>query len=141
MNIITKFFRWITGLSEMHRQINDLKTTISTLQCKAEKTYDVYEKAYAIILSLDHQDKTKKWWEDDDRLRVSDWETRKLIYQIRDSETQRFAKENPSLRIKKTFHGGCISCDKQLEKGVGYCLGCCYLMGRDYPDLSTKADK
>ena len=43
------------------------------------------------------------------------------------------------LKVKKIFHGGCLSCKTPEKKGIGTCTGCQYLMGWDYPDLSTSS--
>lgn len=128
----------ILGIPNFKKEIQDLKTTIDTLKKEATSTYKKYEEAFAIIKALDLQDKNKRWWEQDIKYDGKNHETMMLVHNIKRSEEREFAANNPSLKIRKIFHGGCLYCQTPLDKGIGVCTGCQYLMGWDYPDLSTK---
>jgi len=30
------------------------------------------------------------------------------------------------MKKKVNFHGGCLPCTEQKDKGLAYCVGCCY---------------
>jgi len=50
----------------------------------------------------------------------------------------KYVKDNPSLRTRMIFHGGCLSCTSQKAYGIGRCLDCQYIEA-DWSkrDLST----
>lgn len=49
---------------------------------------------------------------------------------------------HPSLKIKKIFHGGCLSCNTPLEEGIKICLKCQYFNADwNLKDLSKKINK
>jgi hypothetical protein len=129
----------LLGIPDFKKEIQDLKKTVETLKSEATKTYKIYEDAFCFIKGLDIQDKNVPWWEQKDlRFDGNNYETMRLVENIKKSKQVEFATNNPSLKIRKIFHGGCLSCQTPLDKGIGTCTGCQYLMGWDYPDLSTK---
>jgi len=131
----------LLGIPNFKKEIADLKITIETLKNEATKTYKIYEDAFCFIKGIDMKDENKPWWEQDS-LRYSDnHETMILVENIKRSKEIEFATNNPSLKVKKIFHGGCLSCKTPEEKGIGTCTGCRYLMGWNYPDLSIKKQK
>lgn len=135
-----RYISKLLGIPDFKKEIQDLKTTIDTLKNEATNTYKKYEEAFAIIKILDLQDKNIPWWEQDIKYDDKNHETMRLVHDIKRSKEREFAYNNPSLKIRKIFHGGCLSCQTPLDKGIGTCTGCQYLMGWDYPDLSTKKD-
>lgn len=46
------------------------------------------------------------------------------------------------MKIKKTFHGGCLICTMQNKYGIGFCTGCQFF-DADWskPDLSDNSNK
>lgn len=129
----------LLGVPDFKKEIQDLNITIETLKNEATKTYKIYEDAFLIIKGLDFHNKETLWWEQSDfKFDGGNMETFQVIENIKKSKKREFAINNPSLKIKKIFHGGCLSCDTPTSKGIGTCLGCQYLMGWSFPDLSTK---
>lgn len=128
-------FKWF-GIAELKKEIADLHTTINTLKNEATVTYKKYEEAFAIIKCLSLENKDKLWWEQDIRYDGKNHEVIRLVHDIKRSKEIEFATSNPSLRINKKFHGGCLGCVAPIERGLGTCTGCKYLMGWDYKDLS-----
>ena len=117
----------LLGIPNFKREIEDLKTTIETLKDEATKTYKVYEEAFCFIKGLDIKDENKPWWEQVNLRHSDNFETMRLV-------------DNIKRRKKIDFASNCLSCKTPEEKGIGTCTGCKYLMGWDYPDLSTSSN-
>lgn len=109
------------------------------LKDEATKTYKIYEDAFCFIKEIDMEDENKPWWEQDSLRHSGNFETMRIAENIIRRKKIEFATNNPSLKVKKIFHGGCLSCKTPEKKGIGTCTGCQYLMGWDYPDLSTSS--
>ena len=131
----------LLGIPNFKKEIRDLKTTIETMKDEATKTYKIYEEAFIMIKLMDLQDKNVPWYEQDIKYDGNNHDTMRLVYDIKRSKEQEFARNNPSLKIHKIFHGGCLGCLTPIEKGIGVCTGCQYLMGWSYPDLSSTNKK
>jgi|SRR6478735_8532474 len=132
----------LLGIPDFEKEIQNLKTTIETLKNEATTTYKIYEDAFLFIKGLDIKNEDIPWWEQSDSDLYSNidfqFESIKLFNRIKKSKEIEFVTNNPSLKIRKIFHGGCLSCKTPLHNGIGACKGCKYLMGWDYPDLSSK---
>jgi hypothetical protein len=138
-----RFILKLLGIPDFQKEIKELKRTIETLKDEATNTYKIYEDAFCFIKGLDIQDKDVPWYEDKSFLfgKFSDSVTMDLAYRIRSSQQIDFAVKNPSLKIRKIYHGCCHGCQTPLERGIGACTGCRYLVrGENLPDLSTTKD-
>ncbi len=119
-------------IQELERQIHDLSMTINTMKNEATNTYKVYEQAMSVINKIDLK-KTPDWFSD---MRYTTGESRMILYNIERKCQIDFARKNPSLKVKKTFHGHCHGCITPIEQGIGMCTRCgSAVFG--YPDQKT----
>jgi hypothetical protein len=131
----------LLGIPDFKKEIEELQKTVETLKDEATNTYKIYEEAFLFIKGLNIQDKDVPWWEDRKLLNsnFSDSETRDLAKRIILSKQIEFAVNNPSLKIRKIYHGSCHDCQTPLNKGIGACTGCRYLVRNEgLPDLSSE---
>jgi hypothetical protein len=136
-----RYFLKLLGIPNFQKEINELKRSIETLKDEATNTYKIYEDAFLFIKGLNIQDKDVPWWEDRAILNsnFTNHETRDVVNRIILSKKIEFALNNPSLKIRKIYHGSCHGCQTPLNKGIGACTGCRYLVRNEgLPDLSTE---
>jgi len=136
-----RFILKLLGCKNLLKEVQDLKLTIESLKDNATKTYKIYEEAFCFIKGLNIKDKEGvMWWEKNIPFDGNNYETLRIVERIKKSKEIEFVEQNPSLKIHKVFHGGCLGCVTPLEEGIGKCLGCEYLRGitSGYPDLSKK---
>ena len=127
-------------VESLRSEVDWLKTTLATLRQESTEVYNKTEQAFIIIKELGIDQEKECWWEDDNiNFRNLDHNSRMIAYNIQKSAMKEWVRKNPSLLVRKTFHGGCLGCITPLEKGIGTCLGCHYAnFNQGYPDLSKQ---
>ena len=136
---------------EMLSEIQDLQITIETLKSNVTALH----REFSLIQNV-NPNRVKKeleWFEDEEYLsskyqeimeRHSGFdyyrEFRDYAEYLKKQKKINYIKENPSLKIRQVYHGGCLSCKTTINEGIKACLGCAYFNWdfEKYPDLSKK---
>ena len=138
--LILKWLGIRDSLNSYKREIKDLNTTISTLKDKLTDANKKYEQIYLLMHDIGTEDvKGIPWWER--RTSFENMETHMLVENIKHRAAFKWIEENPSLKVHKIFHGGCLSCIVPERDGVGACRECMYannLYGEDLSEYKSK---
>ena len=130
-----------TSIQTLRKEIVDLEITISTLSKDLSEIYTKVEKAFIIINQLGIDIDNELWWEKDRCEHFDNPDTAIIASRIRHDAIINWVKKYPTLKERKTFHGGCIGCVTPIEYGIGKCLGCQFLSGWNKPSLFKDKNK
>lgn len=123
------------SMQSLRAEVAELRTTIASLKADATAVYEKTEQAFVIIKQLNIDNTNELWWENV-KIDHSNPEVWRLAENIKKSARREWVQNNPSLKVRKIFHGGCLGCVTPINEGIGKCLGCKYLSGGGLPDLS-----
>lgn len=124
------------SIKALKTEIEHLQTTISSLKEEVTTVYNKTEDAFNLIHLLGIDKKDELWWENFSP-NTKNFEVYLMAERIKTNAQREWVKKNPSLKVKKIFHGSCLSCEIPVKNGIGKCLGCCHANGSKFPDLSN----
>ncbi len=114
----------------LEKKVGELEKTEASLKASVSELYPKIKEVTDILGIIVGYDGNRDWWDDmaflSNNPKANEWAAhiRHSKYEQEKEANKKFARNNPAICMKQSYHGACSGCTTPMENGIGVCLGC-----------------